>query len=59
MSGSEIEKKKKKRKEERKKKNAASSTTINVFLVKEGKISYHEIPNFPGIRFASITTRRW
>ena len=39
MSGSEIKKKKKERKEEKKQ---ASSTTINVFLVKEGKISYHD-----------------
>ena len=38
MSGSEI-KKKKERKEEKKQ---ASSTTINVFLVKRGKISYHD-----------------
>ena len=56
MSGSEI--KKKKRKEGRKKEQA-SITTINVFLVKEGKISYHEIHNYPGIRFAGITTIRW
>ena len=37
MSGSEIKKKKKKG---RKEKKQASSTTI--FLVKEGKISYHD-----------------
>lgn len=53
MSGSEIKKKK-----ERKKKKQASSTTIKVFLVKEGQISYHEIHNNPGMRIASITTIR-
>ena len=40
MSGREIKKKKKKERKEEKKQ--ASSTTINVFLVKRGKISYHD-----------------